>query len=1047
SPAIASDGTLYVGSFDKKIYALNPDRSLKWDYQAGDSIPSSPAIDMDGTIYFVDYDGKIYAFNPDGSLKWDYQTYDRIYSAVSIGSDGTVYAGSHDSRLYALNPDGSLKWRSQIGDEVISSPAIGPDGTIYIGNGTIIDNNESVEFGNGKVNAFNSYGTLKWSYQTGSFVSAPPAIDAEGTIYIGDWDGMVYALTPGGSLKWNYQTGGAIFSSPAIGEDGMIYVRCSDGNIYALGDTEPPEIICPANMLVPAINSIHVKVTYQATVTDNIDPSPVVVYKPRSGYDFLLGTTEVKATATDFSGNVSTCTFKVTVKDLMPPEVICPADLVVPDTGDLTEVSYSATVTDNLDRSPNVTYSPKSGSEFPVGTTEVLVKAKDYSGNSATCTFNVTVKDNPPHINCPVELIFPSTGDLTQVNYSVAVTDTIDPNPLIIYDPEPGSGFPPGTTLIRVVATDLSGNSSTCDFNLIVRDMPLEPGKLSDSSWPCMGHDSRHTGRSPYLGAQSNNLKWSYKTMNSIRCSPAIGADGTIYIGSWDARLYALNPDGSLKWSYKTGQLVSSSPAIGSDGTIYFGSEDHNIYALNPDGSLKWSYQSNKYVYSSPVIDADGTIYIGSHDGSIYALNQDGSLKWSCPIGSYVLSSPAIGADGMVYVGGSSDNKVYALDPDDGSLLLSFQTGDMVKSSPAIGDDGAVYIGSYDGKVYALNPNFTLRWSFQTGDKIISSPAIAEDGTIYIGSYDGRVYAINSNGSLKWSYKTSDSVTATAAIGSDGTVYIGGMDKNIYAFNPDGTIKWSYLAGQNIHLASPAIGKDGTIYIGCMDCKVYAFDGNGANCFFDSDNDGYGDLEKVFNSASCPEDYVADHTDCDDQDDSIYPGALELCDGKDNDCDGVIPNDEVDSDEDGHLACNDCNDNDGNVYPGASGTHNGKDNNCNGIIDRDEKKAYSPGSSYTTYLPLMLSPWLRQFQSVPMNYQQKVLTPSLPSMDFNIYQQFPWNIGYQTPYYQNIFSRNIYQYKQYQYNQPRSLFNQPYWSWPYFQSLNTFDNQFFLFTF
>ena len=63
-------------------------------------------------------------------------------------------------------------------------------------------------------------------------------------------------------------------------------------------------------------------------------------------------------------------------------------------------------------------------------------------------------------------------------------------------------------------------------------------------------------------------------------------------------------------------------------------------------------------------------------------------------------------------------------------------------------------------------------------------------------------------------------------------------------------------------------------------------------------------------------------------------------------------------------------------------------------------------------------------------------------MEFNIYQQLPWKTGYQTPYYQNIFSRNIYQYNQYQYNQPGSLFNQTYLPWTYFQSLNTFDNQF-----
>jgi outer membrane protein assembly factor BamB len=65
-----------------------------------------------------------------------------------------------------------------------------------------------------------------------------------------------------------------------------------------------------------------------------------------------------------------------------------------------------------------------------------------------------------------------------------------------------------------------------------------------------------------------------------VESSPAVGADGTIYVGSDDHNLYAINPDGSLKWRYDTGDKVYSSPAIGSDGTIYAGSDDDNLYAI-----------------------------------------------------------------------------------------------------------------------------------------------------------------------------------------------------------------------------------------------------------------------------------------------------------------------------------------------------------------------------------------------------------------------------------------------------------------------------------
>ena len=67
-----------------------------------------------------------------------------------------------------------------------------------------------------------------------------------------------------------------------------------------------------------------------------------------------------------------------------------------------------------------------------------------------------------------------------------------------------------------------------------------------------------------------------------VHSSPAIGDDGTIYVGSHDHKVYALNPDGSLKWSHTTGGEVRSSPAIGGDGTVYVGSYDQKIYAFGP---------------------------------------------------------------------------------------------------------------------------------------------------------------------------------------------------------------------------------------------------------------------------------------------------------------------------------------------------------------------------------------------------------------------------------------------------------------------------------
>ncbi|MCE5272522.1 PQQ-binding-like beta-propeller repeat protein, partial [bacterium] len=75
----------------------------------------------------------------------------------------------------------------------------------------------------------------KWSYETGGAVVSSPAVDVDGSVYVGSKDGYLYALTRSGALKWRFQTDAAIYASPALAQDGTVYVGSLDGKLYALG--------------------------------------------------------------------------------------------------------------------------------------------------------------------------------------------------------------------------------------------------------------------------------------------------------------------------------------------------------------------------------------------------------------------------------------------------------------------------------------------------------------------------------------------------------------------------------------------------------------------------------------------------------------------------------------------------------------------------------------------------------------------------------------------------------------------------------------------
>lgn len=216
SPAIAPDGTIYVGSWKKLLFAFQPDGRIKWTFRALSEIKSTPAIGADGTIYFGARDKYMYAVTPEGKLKWRFRTGGWVDASPSIGRTGTVYFGSWDKKFYALDATGQKQWELATAGPITSSAAIDTNGTIYFGSH------------DAHLYALSPDGTKLWSFKTGGPVLASPAIGPDGTVVFASVDGRLYAIGADGKLKWQLWTGGVSEGSPVIAPDGSIFCIATD---------------------------------------------------------------------------------------------------------------------------------------------------------------------------------------------------------------------------------------------------------------------------------------------------------------------------------------------------------------------------------------------------------------------------------------------------------------------------------------------------------------------------------------------------------------------------------------------------------------------------------------------------------------------------------------------------------------------------------------------------------------------------------------------------------------------------------------------------
>jgi outer membrane protein assembly factor BamB len=236
---VAPDGNIWFGSWDSNVYVVSPTGKQQQFFSTGKF--NYAALTSDGAalvcvaqttrreLTVEAYETQTFTKRWTGRSAIDSGQWPVMAaSAIDLGRRHVYAAGVGGQQGLLVCFDlgtGTPLWRKTPPRGVYSTPAIAPDGSVVIG-----------DLG-GTISCYSpDDGEQKWQFQTDAYVILGSAtIDANGTVLIGAGDGNLYVLDSSGKELWRHQTGTNISASPAIGDEGAIYVSSFDGYLHAIG--------------------------------------------------------------------------------------------------------------------------------------------------------------------------------------------------------------------------------------------------------------------------------------------------------------------------------------------------------------------------------------------------------------------------------------------------------------------------------------------------------------------------------------------------------------------------------------------------------------------------------------------------------------------------------------------------------------------------------------------------------------------------------------------------------------------------------------------
>lgn len=526
-----NNGFVYVTGMSEGTVATikyNNDGVQQWVKRKGTDITDVQEIKVDpsGNVFVLGYDRQLKAllikYFSDGNEAWTIQNFRTLYS-MTLDGTGNVYVSGTESSYGVLekyNSAGASQWVKTFPSNI--EPGINNPVAVFPGN----DNVYSLNF-----YWINCSGCGTPRYTPKLFKYTQCSIVCPKDITINTDPGECTAVI-NYDVKVTGECGNVAYSQPSgtklpVGTTIVAVVSLSSGeqcsfNVTVVDKEKPVFTNCPASKSVNANPGVCYASAASvnaglATATDNC--SAAVVGTRSDGLsltdNYPRGITTITWKATDKSGNSATCTQIITVIDNEKPTISIGNKNVNTDLGNcyavlsLNDLGTPVTSDNCLDGLIVTTPTLPFNNQFPKGTTQLIWKVTDASGNTATTVQTVTVTDNEPpkieNLSATPDVLTPPDRKMkaVTVNYTTsdncgvqsAVISNITSNELVD-GPGAGNTSPDWeyidanhvrlraeriatgsgrTYTITITCTDVSGNVSTSKVNVLVRNSIISP--------------------------------------------------------------------------------------------------------------------------------------------------------------------------------------------------------------------------------------------------------------------------------------------------------------------------------------------------------------------------------------------------------------------------------------------------------------------------------------------------------------------------------------------------------------------------------------------